>query len=109
MAVIFVFEAQASNEAHDTAGQEGYDAVMRDIGREDLESSAAEGIIFHISGPRAGGGWRVIDCWESEEAAGRFYGTETFQKAVREHLPPIEPQMSPLHRLEVYRVLREKA
>jgi hypothetical protein len=32
----------------------------------------AEGRIFHVAGPREGGGWRVVDVWESQEAWDKF-------------------------------------
>ena len=98
MAVAFLFEGTGV-----TAGN--YDAVMRDIGRADLDSPAPDGIISHISGPTANG-WRVIDVWESEEAAGRFYGSESFQKSVSANLPSVQPDMWTLHRVEAYKALR---
>jgi hypothetical protein len=94
MAVGFIFEVSGV-----TADQ--YDAVMRDIGRESLDAPEPEGIIGHFAG-RTSDGWRVIDVWESEEQAGRFYGSETFQKAVSANLPSIAPVTWPLHRAETY-------
>jgi quinol monooxygenase YgiN len=29
------------------------------------------------------GGWRIIEVWESEEAASTFYGSEPFQQMAR--------------------------
>jgi quinol monooxygenase YgiN len=29
------------------------------------------------------GGWRIVEVWESEEAAGAFYGSEAFQQMAR--------------------------
>lgn len=49
--------------------QEVYDKVREQLGLED----APAGGIFHVAGPGPNGGWRVIEVWESEEAAQRFY------------------------------------
>jgi len=29
------------------------------------------------------GGWRIVEVWESEEAAGAYYGSEAFQEMMR--------------------------
>ncbi len=55
--------------------QEIYDKVREHLG---LEEKPAGGI-FHAAGPSPDGGWRVIEVWESEEDANRFY---------EEHLKP---------------------
>ena len=47
--------------------QETYEKVRERLG---LESSA--GGIFHVACHSPNGGWRVIEVWESEEAAKRF-------------------------------------
>jgi hypothetical protein len=47
--------------------QEIYDKVQEQLG---LEDTPAGGI---IAGPSPNGGWRVIEVWESEEAAQRFF------------------------------------
>jgi hypothetical protein len=55
----------------------------------------------HVAGPRPGGGWRVIEVWETEEEA-RLFLRETFGPALRAagaSGPPPEPEFWPLHRL----------
>jgi hypothetical protein len=47
--------------------QEIYDMV-----RAQLDLEGAPGSILHVAGPSPTGGWRVIEAWESEEAAWRF-------------------------------------
>jgi hypothetical protein len=37
---------------------------------------------LHASGPMEGG-WRIVEVWDSEEAANAFYGSETFQQMAR--------------------------
>jgi hypothetical protein len=48
--------------------QEIYDKVRERIGLD-----APAGGIFHAAGPSPNGGWRVIEVWESEEDANRFF------------------------------------
>ena len=57
--------------------QELYEQIRAHIG---LEKPA--GGIFHIAGPSPNGGWRVIEVWESEEEAQRFF-QERFIPALR--------------------------
>jgi hypothetical protein len=47
--------------------QEVYERIRAHLG---LQKPA--GGIFHLAGPSPNGGWRVIEVWESEEAANRF-------------------------------------
>jgi len=55
----------------------------------------------HVAGPRPGGGWRVIEVWDTEEEARRWL-REKFAPALRaagaSGSPP-EPDFWPLHRL----------
>jgi hypothetical protein len=48
--------------------EEVYDKIRAQLG---LEKPA--GGIFHVAGPSPHGGWRVIEVWESEEEANRFF------------------------------------
>lgn len=49
--------------------QEVYDKVREQLG---LVEAPAGGIL-HVAGPSPNGGWRVIEVWESEEDAYRFF------------------------------------
>ncbi len=50
--------------------QEQYDASSQQVGAS--ADNMPEGGILHVAGPGPGGGWRVLEIWESEEAAQRF-------------------------------------
>lgn len=73
--------------------QEDYDQVREQVG---LDRPA--GGVLHVAGPSPNGGWRVIEVFDSEEAAKRF---------VRERLapafqaigasPPPPPEFWPVH------------
>ncbi|HEY7148773.1 MAG TPA: hypothetical protein VH420_04940 [Gaiellaceae bacterium] len=47
---------------------EEYERIRRRLG-----SDKPAGGIFHIAGPGPNGGWRVIEVWETEEQAERFF------------------------------------
>jgi hypothetical protein len=57
--------------------QEVYEKIRAQLG---LEKPA--GGIFHVAGPSPKGGWRVIEVWESEEEADRFF-RERFMPALQ--------------------------
>jgi hypothetical protein len=57
--------------------QEAYERVRAQLGL-----TRPPGGIFHIAGPGPTGGWRVIEVWESEEEATRFF-REHFVPALR--------------------------
>ena len=74
--------------------QEVYEQIRAQLG---LDKPA--GGIFHVAGPSPTGGWRVIEVWESEEEANRFF-QERFVPALRSlglsGLPP-QRQFWPVH------------
>ena len=76
--------------------QEVYEQVRERLGID--ETTGPAGGILHIAGPSPNGGWRVVELWESPEAAEAF---------AREKLAPIfaelgmperpQPQVWPVH------------
>ena len=85
---------------HQGAGltKESYEeAVRRITGGKSLESPAdwpADGLLVHAAG-EAPGGFRVVDVWESEEAAGRF--GEQLVPILREVGIEAEPELYSAH------------
>ena len=86
---------------HQGAGltKESYEESVRRVtgGKSTLESPAdwpVEGLLAHVAGD-APGGFRVVDVWESEEAAGRF--GEALIPILREVGIEAEPEMYPAH------------
>lgn len=47
--------------------QEQYEKIIRL-----LQDKTAAGRLFHVAGPREGGGWRVVDVFESKTAFEAF-------------------------------------
>lgn len=96
MAIAFIFEI-------DTMTQEQYDGLMSAMGLEEGGVTGTVGALAHLAGPKADGGWRVIDVWASEDAANAFYGSDRFAP-VREAAASGAPMTNtpwPLHRAEV--------
>jgi hypothetical protein len=77
--------------------QEAYEKVRKQLGVE-----APAGGILHIAGPSPNGGWRVIEVWESEEDASRFFN-ERLEPALKAAGaltgPPPQPQFWPVHNI----------
>jgi len=74
--------------------REVYEEIRAHLG---LEKPA--GGIFHVAGPSPTGGWRVIEVWESEEAAEEFL-RERFMPALEElglSGPPPRRELWPVH------------
>jgi hypothetical protein len=53
-----------------------YEAVVKQVNA----SGSPAGALFHAAGPIAGG-YRVIEVWETPEAAEAFYGSELLRRA----------------------------
>lgn len=78
--------------------KEKYDEVIREVGL--TGSQLAPGQLVHFAGPMEGGGWRIVNVWESQEASDRF--EEKLVPARRKvGLPDTVPprHVYPVHRL----------
>ena len=68
MAIGFIFNNPGQT-------QEQYDAAVEQL---NLAESLPEGWIFHAAGPTEDG-WRVVEVWESQEAADAYFQGELGQ------------------------------
>ncbi len=68
-------------QVHELRGwtKEGYEQGMRMLNL----SGPPAGSLVHMSGPMEGG-WRIIEVWESEDAATSFYSSPLFQKMAQD-------------------------
>jgi hypothetical protein len=75
------------------AGQEQYDAVIRDL---DLGGKGYKGSVFHVAGPMEGG-WRIVDVWDSQAALDAFMHDKLLAALQKNGVP--EPQVTvwPVH------------
>ena len=95
MTVAFVFETDVMTQAE-------YDGLMAQMGLGQTGTAIAVGAVAHIAGPKVDGGWRVVDVWESEEAANAFYGSEQFAPVRAEaERTGITTTPWPVHRIEL--------
>ena len=60
-------------------------------------SNPPAGMIAHYAAPREGGGWQVIDVWESEEAFRRFLNEQVIPAAQDLGAPPFDTQVTELY------------
>jgi hypothetical protein len=88
MALAFLFEFPGGK-------QEQFDQVLEKL---QLGGKATQGQLFHVEGPMEGG-WRVVDVWESQEAADKFFQEKLGQALQEAGLAIPQPQVWPVHRL----------
>lgn len=102
MPIAFLFDS-------DTIAQAEYDGLMQALGRESLDVPTPAGSLAHLSGPKPGGGWRVIDVWDSEESANAFYGSDQFAAVTTNaEAMGITTTPWPLHRVQLAQVVHQR-
>jgi hypothetical protein len=92
MAVVLVHQGRGLT-------RESYEEVVRSVsgGKSQLDSPSdwpVEGLLVHAAG-EGEAGFRVVDVWESEEAARRF--GETLMPMLKEAGVEAEPELYPAH------------
>lgn len=77
-----------------TATVEQYDAVVQDM---NLGGKTYKGGVFHVAGPMEGGGIRIVDVWESQEAFDAFAQALLMPITQKHNLPPPNVTIWPVH------------
>jgi len=77
--------------------QEQYDAAVEQL---NLAQSLPEGWIFHAAGPTEDG-WRVMEVWESQEAADAYFQGRLGQVLQNLGVSLGEPDTFPVHNVIV--------
>ena len=88
MAVVFIIEQSDVTRAK-------YEDIRSQVVPD---NRMPDGLILHLAGEVKGGGWRVVELWESEEAQGKFLQAKlvpAFQKAGLSQQPKVT--MFPVH------------
>ena len=62
----------------DQFSAETYDTLMGEMGSGTVDSAFPTGLIARVAGLVGDVGCRVVDIWESEDAAYSFYGSDQF-------------------------------
>ena len=73
--------------------REQYESVVKKVN----EAGSPQGVLFHAGGPTERG-YRIVEVWESREAADTFYGSELYREATA----GVEPQPEILMTWPVY-------
>jgi hypothetical protein len=60
-------------------------------------SDPPAGLIAHLAAPLEGGGWQVIEAWESEDALNGFLSEMVMPVAQEIGAPPFDSQVVELH------------
>ena len=76
--------------------KEQYEQVIQAIGL--TGSQLAPGQLVHFAGP-VEGGWRVVNVWESQEVADKFWNEKVKPARQKAGLPDTAPTSFPVHRL----------
>jgi len=79
--------------------QEQYDASSKQIGV--TSGNMPEGGVLHVAGPGPEGGWRVLEIWESEDAARKFDEERVEPVLQQAGIKRPEPQRWQVHNLVV--------
>jgi hypothetical protein len=87
MAICLIFEGPITQAQYEQARNE----VAPDNKR-------AAGMLYHVAGPNESGGWRVIEVWESQEAADRFLN-EKLGQALQKANISVQPQKFQVHNI----------
>ena len=90
MAIGFIFNNPGQT-------QEQYDAAVEQL---NLAQSLPEGWIFHAAGPTEDG-WRVMEVWESQEAADAYFQGRLGQVLQNLGVSLGEPDTFPVHNVIV--------
>ena len=81
--------------------QEQYDAARQAVNID--ETNMPAGSVLHVAGPSPDGGWRVVEVWESEDAAQKFDEEVLMPVLQRVGVERPEPQVWQAHNLVVNR------
>lgn len=60
-------------------------------------SNPPDGLIAHLGAPMGGGGWQVVEAWESEEALNNFINGTVIPTAQEIGAPSFDSKVVELH------------
>ena len=88
MSVLLVFEDAGVTQAQ-------YDLARNEVAPD---NKLPAGMLYHIAAPMTGGGWRVIEVWESQAAADKFF-QEKLGTALQNANISTRPTFSEVHNI----------
>ena len=78
--------------------QSQYDQIRGAVASGNRTSDISAGMLYHIAGPTENG-WRVIEVWDSQEAADRFFQDKLASQFQQANLQLAQPQVIPVHNI----------
>ena len=86
MAIAMIFDNPGGTQAQ-------YDEVHAAVTPDNRPPA---GLLYHVTGPTETG-WRVVEVWESQEAADRFFRDTLGPALQRANIPTGPPQVFPVY------------
>ena len=77
--------------------KEQYEQVIQETGQ--AGEQLAPGQLVFFAGP-VEGGWRVVNVWESQETAEKFFNEKVKPARQKAGMPDVEPKIFPVHNLK---------
>ena len=88
MAIVLVFQGAGVTQAQ-------YEQVRKEVSPDNKPPA---GMLYHVAAPMAAGGFRVIEVWENQAAADKF-----FQEKLAQALPKaninVKPEVAQVHNI----------
>jgi quinol monooxygenase YgiN len=88
MAILVVFEDAGVTQAQ-------YDQARKEVAPD---NKPVEGMLYHVAAPMTSGGWRVVEVWESQAAADKFF-QEKLAMALQNAKITAKPTFSQVHNI----------
>jgi quinol monooxygenase YgiN len=87
MAIVLVFEDASVTQAQ-------YDQARKEVAPD---NKPPQGMLYHVAAPM-GNGWRVVEVWESQAAADKFF-EEKLGKALQNAKITTRPSFGTVHNI----------
>jgi quinol monooxygenase YgiN len=88
MAIVLVFAGAGITQAQ-------YDQVRKEVSPDNKPPA---GMLYHVAGPMAAGGFRVIEVWENQAAADTFFKAKLAQALPKANIN-VKPEVAQVHNI----------
>jgi hypothetical protein len=88
MAICILFDGPNISEAQ-------YEQVLNEVSPD---KKVASGMLYHLACTTPNGGWKVIEVWESQEAADRFFQDKLGAALQRAEIS-VQPEVLQVHNI----------
>jgi quinol monooxygenase YgiN len=88
VAIVLVFEGAGVTQAQ-------YDQVGKEVSPDNKPPA---GMLYHVAAPTAAGGFRVIEVWENQAAADKFF-QEKLAQALQKANINVKPEVAQVHNI----------